>query len=1173
MGVQIIGELIQKNGQTFPIIDANNIRGGFYQVSTIAERDAIPASRKKKGMLCFVSEDEDKIYTYQWNGSTWEKSKIGSGVEKIDTVADQQNLNPEPGDIIYIKETGQLLQYTKDLIWNSLQTLHISDDEPEDKGVLWLTNAKTSQYQENNTVVQALNNRMTQIEQMLNLLKRLITEGVISGDSTTSARATMINASPEQINPTTGETETEIAPITEGLQYTVPCISIKNDTGDNFAKNWQNLINCELLWVNDEIVAGQEVPGRLYIYVDGNFVPVGSGVSSGGGGGSISASDIVKMFFIYLGLQNPDGKKYRIFVTKDGELRIQNVDDVTITFDSSAQGQVWVSHHLQINSIYCGGVNHDAYSFQSCSHNFVELSNNSTKDIPLKGLYLFYKPYADGTWQYLELQGEVKAGSTFLIRGAQCSVNTNTTVIQVEDYDLEWRTPSGNLIQFAQETPSFYLAEGFVEDGVVCVYGIDGQTVPLSNFTSQYQATTCFKGYVDSVGLGTGASAEGNSPLVIQAPDDIKSGDLLFVKYYSMDPVSQANKAYSSRKSSALWTYINLTKEENLLEENPNYYFSDKVKFTPKASKYHKTIFNSKSVFDPMKPNMVNITFGKQATETSAGNDAIRCFNWVSVGYYNELLQYRKKGTGAWNEIESITAATSGNYSTDPKIAKQYERIRWITTSGVAVTTHKVILRGLTSGTYEYRVIRQTDNSYVSDIREFTVRKDSEVESFKFVQVSDQQGFNWLEYQAWKKSAYYISKTHTDIDFTINTGDITQNGNRESEWLDYHDGRQYLANLEEMFTIGNNDLCGKQIYELGNGSAGTYKVNHVNVTFYYCFEMDDNNSVIFQSGDLEYLMPSLYSFNYGKYHFISINSEIALNTYSVYQDAEGTFYSDTYKQMEDWFIKDLQQWTNSDNPSNCGKCIVYMHEMPFTIITHATAAGTDGRKGSKLNTAYGKYRWSRIFKKYGIRLVFGGHKHTYSITKPVYDAPEGYITSSNTVDTSVDFMNDISDTASMQPVVQVLASENKPESNLVRYEVVSKITAPTYVMCQATGYKLVSNQEIPCRSSDNVKWLLFYFSGNDNGASDTANGFQYYPTYILYDVTDTQINVKSYQIRNIYTDPNNATKGGAFNINNQSKSDLTAQEILNTASNKTYSGYGTMFDDTVKINNGLTITL
>ena len=69
-----------------------------------------------------------------------------------------------------------------------------------------------------------------------------------------------------------------------------------------------------------------------------------------------------------------------------------------------------------------------------------------------------------------------------------------------------------------------------------------------------------------------------------------------------------------------------------------------------------------------------------------------------------------------------------------------------------------------------------------------------------------------MEYQAWKKAAYYISNTHTDIDFTINTGDITQNGNRESEWLDYYDGRQYLENKEEMFTIGNNDLCGKQIH-------------------------------------------------------------------------------------------------------------------------------------------------------------------------------------------------------------------------------------------------------------------------------------------------------------------------------------------------------------------------
>ena len=53
--------------------------------------------------------------------------------------------------------------------------------------------------------------------------------------------------------------------------------------------------------------------------------------------------------------------------------------------------------------------------------------------------------------------------------------------------------------------------------------------------------------------------------------------------------------------------------------------------------------------------------------------------------------------------------------------------------------------------------------------------------------------------------------------FTINTGDITQSGNRENEWLDYYEGREALRGKEEMFTIGNNDLCGKNEYELGNG--------------------------------------------------------------------------------------------------------------------------------------------------------------------------------------------------------------------------------------------------------------------------------------------------------------------------------------------------------------------
>ena len=43
---------------------------------------------------------------------------------------------------------------------------------------------------------------------------------------------------------------------------------------------------------------------------------------------------------------------------------------------------------------------------------------------------------------------------------------------------------------------------------------------------------------------------------------------------------------------------------------------------------------------------MVNITFGIQATDN--GNGATRCFNWVSVGFFDEYIEY-KKSADTWN--------------------------------------------------------------------------------------------------------------------------------------------------------------------------------------------------------------------------------------------------------------------------------------------------------------------------------------------------------------------------------------------------------------------------------------------------------------------------------------------------------------------------------------------
>ena len=79
MAVEIISELVQKNNGKFPLVDSNNIRGGFYSVDTLQERNNIPSERLKVGMLCYVKED-NKYYKLDGSG-TWEKANFGgSGI-------------------------------------------------------------------------------------------------------------------------------------------------------------------------------------------------------------------------------------------------------------------------------------------------------------------------------------------------------------------------------------------------------------------------------------------------------------------------------------------------------------------------------------------------------------------------------------------------------------------------------------------------------------------------------------------------------------------------------------------------------------------------------------------------------------------------------------------------------------------------------------------------------------------------------------------------------------------------------------------------------------------------------------------------------------------------------------------------------------------------------------
>lgn len=1113
-------------------------KGGHKEVTTYKDLLAIPVDRLTIGTVCYVAEQ----------GVEYRCIKIEAG-----------------------KST-----------WEQLATeFVVSDKEPVgNKDKIWFDTGDNGNLDtRNDEQLNSVNRAITKLQQQMTQVLKLLNYGVVSGDSTVSWKNSMISQSQHIINPNTGEIETDSdgnpKPVTSGLEYTVPNISIKRDTAANFSKNFRNLIDGELIWITD-----QGETGSLFIYIDGQFKQVATG-----GGGSVNpdddnmtAEEIKSLIesgvdFDSLNFIDLASNKYKARINESGNLIIYNGNSTSL--GSVVTGKVYISQLLNISSVFCGGSG-DKYSYQSCSHNFVELANGSTNDINLNGLVLMYQAAGTSKWEWLPLVGTIKAGSTFLIRGKQCSVKTNTTIIEVGTPDMEWyagndkygKITSTNLISFNQAGGTFYLAWCTrTNDNTIQIYADDSNLTDIDKFTSStpYRSGTAIVGYVDSVGIGSGAG-EGSTTITISAGHD--ASNCLYKRWYYLDPSNQANKEYSSRKTSSLWTYIDLAtknQESNSLKT----YFSEKfkVKQAPHASSDHANLFTQATTFDPGKPNYVNITFGRQATYGGTNKTATRCFNWISVGYYDEFLEYKKSTDTSWKKLHSITessVATGGEFAGDEgvkKYIKQYSRIRWIATSGTSVTTHKVILHGLTNGTYQYRVGRDSDSSYLSDTMEFTVYSDDAVKNFSFVQVTDQQGFNWIEYVAWKKSADYIGTKENDILFTVNTGDITQNGNRENEWLDYYDGRKSLRNKEEMFTIGNNDLCGAQEYLLGNGEAARYKISHINILFYYTYEIDPNNSAIFtyttekdtfteanttryidslvNKGEVSYrgfsfYMPSLYSFNFGDYHFVSINSEFKDETATVYTSATGLsgFLSQILSQTEEWLRKDLLLWkgttvSDSAQPSDCSKAVIFCHEMPFTIVTVATytkmSTGSVTRGGSKLNNKSSKteggasYRFSRLFKKYGIRLVIGGHKHTYSISKPIYDASSSYLVN-NKPASGVDIMSrEVTDADSGKPIIQVtsLPSNASSETN-ARYELVSKINAPIYVMSQATGYKLVSNQEIP--SSTNITWLQKYFPGvaSAAGAKDKEGIAQHKPTYVRYDMTSSGITVTSYQINGIW---------------------------------------------------------
>ena len=882
-------------------------------------------------------------------------------------------------------------------------------------------------------------------------------------------------------------------------------------------------------------------------------------------------------------------------------------------------GGSFISNLFRINSCYFGGLQQDIDPNCIASHNYVELGNALDYDIKLNGVFLFYLGYDEQKWKYVALKGKIPAHGTYLIRGAQCG-SYGDNKINVKEYDIEWIDSDTNEpIKFNDLGGGFYLAlanaEGKIFDNDVNDFVVPSALSATNKYnskTTHTAASMSMFGYIDLCGIYAGTTAADKQiineakPLIVNSPSKMKRC-ILFRKYGLDSGTATVLKNTDKRSTATFWTYCDFDK----FDTDAVPYYSEEVKqaLAPKPSFDPKTFGSWHTRFNKTRPNCINITLGKQGTDTGSG-DAVRCFNWISYGCYDEYIEYKKTTDSTWKQKYSISKTGTHPYTTEysgdnvvETFINQYDRLRWDTISGDNVTTHKAIIRNLSAGEYVFRVKRYNDPSYVSEDIKFVIKTDTQANTgFTVIHHSDQQGFSYEEYSCWQKTAYLISQQHPNIDFTINTGDMSQSGNREFEWIEYYRGKRHFGyGIPEMPIIGNNDLGCSEMWRLANGTAnGTYpyyhaKINSMTIWLYYCFDLDAENSCIFEyksgngfvedyiginaikdadwnaSKPLKYFVPSLYSFNYGKFHFIMLNSEFATNAQSfalIYNNTElnadainsyvEEFKGNVYYNIYKWLEKDYELYGS-------GKCnLVAAHEIPFCIVKTGAGSGTDydGKdvtdtknliasprsttNTSKLNidfspyittspTTYAndapdkdtKYKggccFTEFFDNNNIKLVIGGHKHTFSISVPTKEN----ITYSGTERNVV-------------PATPLLGNLNYDSTNKIVIN--DKANYTTYLMEQATGYKLTSNKDVPGKY---LKWNYAYYETTSGGKC--ANG-QQVPMYdvMTFNGNDNTILCEPHQTENVYI-ITPSVKAFEINTNNLSNASVKPITLSGTA--------------------------
>lgn len=426
MSIEIIDTLTQKNGGEFPIVDSNDIAGGYYQVDTEEEMRAIPAERIKEGMLVYVSQLDDGQNLFQYKNGEWIKPKFAA-IES--------------------------------------HTIYRGTTAPEDTSVIWVDTADedVEDVLQKSPILEEFSKAVKDLQDGFDAVQYAFTKELDPGEF---ADRTLGGS-------TTDDDESEAVSLLseEGEEGT-------DDGGDGVPRKEGNInvikikrgTKIDLPVLQDGELGYCRDTKELYIGNNGNLDLIGKVGGLGGGTQNITAE--------YVQLISPNKTSYRISVSDSGDLQIY--DAALDEIEDPTKDQAGRFAGLIINQIYGGGAANSEDT--PVSHGFIELYNNTDYDMNLKGLSVHYGENLKG-WQTLNLRGLIPSRCSFLIRCAQ-HTNPNSAKVRcrITNYDMNWNIP------LTDKGMKVYLGVGRDTASVANPFSADGGKLLLDGYIDMLSA-------------------------------------------------------------------------------------------------------------------------------------------------------------------------------------------------------------------------------------------------------------------------------------------------------------------------------------------------------------------------------------------------------------------------------------------------------------------------------------------------------------------------------------------------------------------------------------------------------------------------------------------------------------------------------------------------------------